>query len=95
MIGNVEQPTLESSICEIQKIYHQRGFIIDSVLLDGQFNCVESYLREKQIKSNICSTDEHIGEIERLIRTIKERCRGIYNTISFDKLPGRMVAELV
>lgn len=41
------------------------------------------------------SRDEHVPEIERHIRTLKERCRSSYNSLPFKKIPARMVVELV
>ena len=43
---------------------------------------------------NIRSNENHMGDIERLRRTVKERVRVIYNTISFKKIPGRMILYL-
>ena len=43
----------------------------------------------------MCSNDEHVGEIECMIRTIKDRVRGIYATLDFIKMPGRLIIELV
>eukprot|EP00957_Ditylum_brightwellii_P170117 12948728-Ditylum_brightwellii.AAC.1 len=63
--------------------------------MDGAFEALRGALAEKQIKSNICSENEHIGEIERTNRTVKEWCRDIYNTIPFKRMPGRMIAEMV
>jgi hypothetical protein len=48
-----------------------------------------------QIELNCVSADEHVPEIERHIRTVKERCRCVYNTLPFKKLPNRIVTELV
>ena len=72
----------------------QRGFKITNILMDGQFTCIRGNLAELNINLNICSNDEHMGEIEELNRTVKERVRGIYNTLTFNKLPGRMIVEL-
>ena len=47
------------------------------------------------IHTNICSESKHVGEIERHNRTVKERVRGIFNTLPFKKMPRRMVAEMV
>ena len=35
-----------------------------------------------------------LSEIERYIRTVKERMRGIYNTLPFTRLPRRMIIEM-
>ena len=73
----------------------QRGLKITNILMDGQFAFIRGNLAELQINLNICSNDEHVGDIERLNRIVKERVRGIYNTLTFNKLPGRMIVELV
>lgn len=39
--------------------------------------------------------DENVPEIELHIRTIKERCRAIYNSFPFTRIQARMVTELV
>ena len=44
---------------------------------------------------NTVSRDEHVPEVERHIRTLKERCRSVVNALPFKKMPNRMVAELV
>ena len=46
-------------------------------------------------KLNICLNNEHVGEIEWLNCTVKEQVRGIYNTLTFNKLPGRMIVKLI
>ena len=73
----------------------QQGFKITNILMDGKFACMRGDLAELQINIDICSNDEHVGEIDRLNRTVKERVRGVYNTLPFQKLPGRMFVEIV
>lgn len=94
-IVNNHASTILSSITQIQKIYSHRGFIIKTILADGHVQCLENDLLNKKINLNICSNNEHVGDIERMIRLIKERARGIYNTLPFQKLPGRLVIELI
>ncbi len=36
---------------------------------------------------NTTAAPEHVGEIERKIRVIKERLRGTFNTLPYMKLP--------
>ena len=43
---------------------------------------------------NETSRDEHVGEIERYIRTVKERMRAVYNTMPFSKILARLVIEM-
>ena len=54
----------------------QRGLKITNILMDGQFAFIRGNLAELQINLNICSNDEHVGDIERLNRIVKERVRG-------------------
>ncbi len=44
---------------------------------------------------NTTAAREHVGEIERKIRVIKERARGMINTLPNKKLPKLMVIELL
>jgi hypothetical protein len=44
---------------------------------------------------NTTAAREHVGEIERKIRVIKERARGTFNTLPYKKLPKMMVIELL
>ena len=63
--------------------------------MDGEFKCLRNDLLNNQIQLNVCSESEHVGEIERLNRTVKERVRGLFNTIPFKKLPSRLAVEMV
>ena len=48
--------------------------------MDGQFEPLRGNLAELGIVLNTASNDEHVPEIERQIRTVKERTRAIYCT---------------
>jgi hypothetical protein len=41
------------------------------------------------------ATGEHVPEIERQIRVIKERAREIRSTLPFKRMPNRMIVELI
>ena len=94
-IANAEASTLQESISQVKQVYIQRGFKIANIFMDVQFTCIRGNLAELQININICSNNEHVGEIERLNRTIKERARRIYNALTFKRLPRRMIVELI
>ena len=94
-IANVEASMLQESIRQVKKVYMQRGFKITNILMDGQLTCIRGNLAELKINLNICSNNKNVGEIERLKHTIKEQVRGIYITLPFNKLPGRMIVKIV
>jgi hypothetical protein len=67
--------------------YMKRGFKMESLLMDGQFETIRGDLAELQITLNTVARGEHVPEVERHIRTIKEWAQSVYNTLPFKKLP--------
>lgn len=72
-----KQETLAAHVKRIQRIYHMRGFRVATFLMDGQFNVIRGDLAEMNITLNTVARGEHVPEIERHIRTIKERTRAM------------------
>ena len=62
--------------------------------MDGEFGHLRGKLADMGIALNETLHDEHVGDIERYIRTVKERMRAIYNTLPFNKIPARLVVEM-
>jgi hypothetical protein len=63
-------------------------------LMDGEFDKIRGDLADMGIVLNEAARDEHVGDIERFIRTIKERIRAIYNTLPFNSVPPPLVIEM-
>ena len=84
-----------NGIRAIHQVYVQRGFRIRNAFMDGQFEPLRGNLAELGIVLNTASNDEHVPEIERQIRTVKERTRAIYCTLPFKKMPRRLIIEMV
>lgn len=84
---------LASSIRETIKIYQRGGFRAQTLLMDGEFEKIKPLLPEVLV--NTTSAGEHVGDIERHIRTIKERARGILRTLPYKRMSAQMVVELV
>jgi hypothetical protein len=59
---------------------------------DNEFECIRENVRPTDM--NIVPADSHVGEIERSIRTIKERLRSSVHGLPFKRLPKLMVREL-
>jgi Zinc knuckle len=95
MICNQKDPTILLAIKHVVATYAKRGFRVATILMDGQFDSLRGDLSELHLTLNTTANDEHVPEIERHIRTIKERARSIYNTLPFKQLPPRLVIELV
>jgi hypothetical protein len=63
--------------------------------MDGEFEPLRDDLLELGITLNTTANDEHVGDIERYIRTVKERVRCIYNVLPFTLIPHRLIVEMV
>jgi hypothetical protein len=83
------------SLKAIQGLYATRGVKINVIHLDGQFEPIRYKLAAIGIHLNTASNEEHVPEIERSNRTIKERVRSVYATLPFKKLPVRFIIEMV
>jgi hypothetical protein len=95
MLTNQKAMTIADAIKQVKAIYMKRGFRITHLLMDGQFETLHGDIAELRITLNTVSADEHVPNIERNIRTVKERSRSICNTLLFKKIPARMIVEIV
>jgi hypothetical protein len=60
---------------------------------DNEFACIRKDVRPVQL--NIVPADSHVGEIERLIRTSKERLRSCVHGLPFKRLPKLLLTHMV
>ena len=93
-IPNNKSGVILKSIQSIIQIYWRNGFVIEVALMDGEFVHLRGELASMGVTLNDTSRDEHVGDVERFIRTIKERMRAIYNTLPFQKVPARLIVEM-
>jgi hypothetical protein len=83
------------ALVNVLGLYCQRGFRVKECHGDGEFEPLRATLADAKASLNITTEDEHIPEIERYIRMVKERTRCVYNVVPFRKMPGLMIVELV
>jgi hypothetical protein len=67
MLQNQKSATILADIKQIKSIYMKRGFKLDHMLMDGQFEPLRAELADLSITLNTISNDEHVPEIERNI----------------------------
>ena len=60
---------LGSSITKVVNFYARGGFVINIVLMDQDFDKIVDDV--PKLKINTTAAREHVGEIERTIRTVK------------------------
>ena len=63
--------------------------------MDIQFEPSKTELEALGINTNFVSRDEHVPEIKRFIRTVKERTQGVQCTLPFKLYPMRLTVEMV
>jgi hypothetical protein len=74
-------------------LYACGGFQVGTVLMDNEFEKLRKLVPILAI--NTTAAKEHVLEAKCKIRLIKERGRGILNTLQFKKMPRLMLIELV
>jgi hypothetical protein len=89
-----------SGIKKMVSQYQLRGFKVNHILGDNAFDCCKSTLEADpyNIELATCDKDGHVQIIERAIRFVKDRVRGIramMRTLKFKRLPRRFLIEIV
>ena len=94
VLPSLQAIDIGAALRRVVDIYAHRGFQVTTALMDGAFAGLQDICNPLQITLNTTSQDEHVGDVERYIHTVKERMRGISNTIPFKRLTRNMVMEL-
>ena len=79
------------------RYYLQRGFIITTAHADGEFGALQVYINNMTggPRMNLASANEHVPEIERRIRVLKERNRATTHAQPFTTVPKIMTIHNV
>ena len=93
-VADRKETTLLKSIKGVISLYRKARFKVTVALMDGEFVLLHGGLAELGIRLNETSRDEHVSDVERYIRTLKEQMWAIYNTLPFQKIPARLVIEM-
>jgi hypothetical protein len=75
------------------RIYGMAGFIMQTALMDMEFEKLKDKLLN--VILNTTAPREHVGEIERKIRVVKERARCTTGILPYNILPKIMIIELM
>jgi hypothetical protein len=79
----------------VVKLYQQRGFKVTWALMDHEFQPLRADLAELGVGLNETGRNEQVPQVERYIRTIKERARATYNMMPFKRMPPILVIEII
>ena len=85
--------TMMSFVNKSVSEYTSRGFAVIDTHADKEFECLRGCLGNVSLE--ICGPDEHVPEVERSIRTMKETMRATAHGLPYRRLPKIMIVELV
>ena len=96
-LANRTVPEIFKAFKEIYQYYLQRGFRITTVHADGEFEPLAALIQALPggPTVNLASAHEHVPEIERRIRVVKERCRASRHTLPFKRIPKLLTIYIV
>ena len=87
VLANRKAETLLASLKRIKATYARRGFLVNTVAAENEFSTLDVSLSAEGMALNVVSRGEHVPEVERHIRTLKERCRAIVQQPAFPQNP--------
>ena len=90
-LSNRKIPTIFRALKAMHNYYLQRGFQIVFVKGDGEFKPLKDLIESELFGGptmNLSSANEHVPEIERKIRVIKERLRAIIYSMPVNAVPS-------
>jgi hypothetical protein len=72
VLDNRKEESLIKALKRVYGVYRKRGFRINNILADGEFECTRGAVAtDLWSELNICGVNEHVPDIERCIRTTK------------------------
>ncbi|KAL7479585.1 hypothetical protein ACHAW6_005310 [Cyclotella cf. meneghiniana] len=85
---------LYNYLLKVVRFYKRGGFLIKMCLMDMEFEVLES--KSEVALVNCTAAREHVGDIERSIRTIRERARCTTSELPFGHcMPDAMLVRLL
>jgi hypothetical protein len=84
-IPNRKANTLQTEIGAVLDLYHARGFQINRIDADQEFLSIALNMLPTTL--NIADADNHVPQVERCIRTIKEWTWSTVQGLPFQKFP--------
>jgi hypothetical protein len=88
-ITNRNKRTLLMEAKAVINLYETRGFTISRIEADHEFNCITNDMLP--VAMNIADANDHVHEVKRSIRTIKERTRCTVQGLPFKRITKLMM----
>ena len=87
-----EDDDIYAGLDEVLRHYNKAGYTITTIHADGEFESLMLRIEDElDVVTNIANPDEHVGDVERLNRTIQEKYRTRYYRLPFKAIPKVMI----
>jgi hypothetical protein len=86
-------PQVSSALRKVIALYKQCGFDVGQINANPEFSPVED--DNPNLAFNLCAQNEHVAEVERYVRTVKDRVCSCYNNLPFEQIPWQVLIRLV
>ena len=86
---------LVQCVTNVKALYTKRGFNVTAALMDGEFVTMRTDLLNMGMLLNTSPASEHVPEIKRQHRVIKERARACRHSLPFKMIPKIMITEMI
>ena len=93
-IANRTDECLSKAFDETFRVYYINGFTIKSLPVDPDFESLQDAMNDADIVVHWVPAQQHVPEIERTIRTVKDRYRCAYHSLPFQATPKLMIKAL-
>jgi hypothetical protein len=84
---------LVDTLERVIRIYSKARFIVQTALMDMEFKQLKDKL--PNVTLNTTAAREHVGEVKRKIRLVKERARSTMSILPYKLLPKLVIVELM
>ena len=87
-VDNIASTKVEvslQSIKQVMKLYKIREFVVNTLLLYGNFSPLTTQFSELGVTLNLVVANKHIPKVERYTRIVKERTRAICHITPYKK----------
>ncbi len=107
MIPDRKKNTILGALKQVINLYQGRGHkleglefnvdenVVHTILADNEFQTLREDVEELGITVNTVAKDEHVPEVERQNRVIKERARAIVQTLPYQRIPKKMRIAMI
>ena len=94
-LQNCTNSQLVQCVTNVKALYTKIGFKVTTELMDREFVLMSTALLNMGVSLNTASASEHVPEIERQQRVIKERARACHNSLPFKMILKIMITEMI